>query len=143
MGLKCLVGLVSSYQPAFVGMSWLRNFFLWVFCRSTMFSRGYFVGPIFFLASIFWLKKFLSWVVRESKSFSRGYFVGTIFFLVGISWVQFFYSSRFCDSIILSSWIFSSLILHIPLLKNLFQFLQFQANLTSKNAERLGLRTLS
>ena len=42
-----LVGLVPSCHFAFVGISWVRNL-----------SRGYFVGPEFFLVSISWVQFF-------------------------------------------------------------------------------------
>ena len=49
-----------------VGISWVPNFFSWVFLGSNILSRGYFLGPNFF-----------SLVFHGSK-----------FFLVGISWIQ-------------------------------------------------------
>ena len=64
-----LVGLVPSCHCAFLGISWVQNFFPWVFRGSKIFSRRYFVGP---------------------KFFSRGYFVGLKFFLLDVSWVQNF-----------------------------------------------------
>ena len=73
-----------------VGVSWVQNVFLWVFCGSKyffsqvfrgskMFSRGYFVGPKIFFVCFFWV-----------RNFSRGYFIGQFFFLVGSLWVQIF-----------------------------------------------------
>ena len=48
-----LVGLVTSCHRVFVGISWVTNFFLWVFRGSQLFSRGYFVGSKFFLVGNF------------------------------------------------------------------------------------------
>ena len=42
-----------------VGISWVQNFVLLVFCRSKIFSRGYFVGLIFFSWLTSWFKDFL------------------------------------------------------------------------------------
>ena len=75
-----------SYHRAIVS-SWVRKFFLWVFRRSQIFSRGNFVGPNFFLVGISWVSNFFSWVFRRSK-----------FFLVGISCVQDFFLWVFCGS---------------------------------------------
>ena len=47
-----LVGLVPSCHRTFVGISWVPNFFSWVFRGSQIFSRGYFVGPRLFLVGI-------------------------------------------------------------------------------------------
>ena len=40
-----------------VGVSWVQNFLLWVFCRSEVFQV--FHGPIFFLTATFVIQKFL------------------------------------------------------------------------------------
>ena len=55
-----LVGLVPLCHRDFVGISWGPNFFSWVFRESQIFSRGYFVGPKFFLVGISWVQNFLS-----------------------------------------------------------------------------------
>ena len=49
-----IVGLVPSFNHAFLGISWVENFFSWVFR-----------GP----------KVFFSWVSRGSSSFFAAYFV--------------------------------------------------------------------
>ena len=53
----------------FVGISWVPNFFSWVFRGSQTFSRGYFVGTKFF-SSVFrgpnffsYFQNFLSWAI--------------------------------------------------------------------------------
>ena len=86
-----LVGLMPSYHRAFMGSSWVINFFSWLFRGSSIFSRGYFVGPQFFLVGILWVPIFF-----------RGYFVGLKFFLVGILWVPNFFSWVFHGSQIFS-----------------------------------------
>ena len=50
----------ASYHRATV-LSWVRNFFSWVFRRSETFFRGYFVGPIFFSWVISWVQNFFTW----------------------------------------------------------------------------------
>ena len=92
-----LVGLVPSWHRAFVGISWVQNFFSWVFRGSKIFSRGYFVEPKFFVVGILWLWNFLSWVFCGSEIFSRGYFVG-LKFSGGYSWVRNFLSRAFRGS---------------------------------------------
>lgn len=47
---------------------------------TNFFSRGYFVGIIFFVVSILWVQIFS----RGSKIISRGYFVDSGLFLMGI-----------------------------------------------------------
>ena len=86
-----LVGLVPSYHRAFMGSSWVINFFPWVFRGSQIFSRGYFEGPQFFLVGILWVPIFF-----------RGYFVGLKSFLVGILWVPNFFLWVFHGSQIFS-----------------------------------------
>ena len=61
-----LVGLVSLCHRAFVdpknffvGILWVQNIFLWVFCEFHIFSCEYFVGPIFFLMGILWVQDFI------------------------------------------------------------------------------------
>ena len=48
-----LVSLEVSWHRAFVGISWVPNFFSWVFRGSQIFSSGYFVGPNFILVGNF------------------------------------------------------------------------------------------
>ena len=62
-----------------VSVSWVQDFFSWVFRGSKMFSRRYFVSPEFFF----------SWVFRRGRNFFRGYFVGPKLF----SWI--FRGSKF------------------------------------------------
>ena len=50
-----LVGLVPSCYRAFVGNSWVQNFFSWVFRGSKSFSRRYLVDLKFFLVGISWI----------------------------------------------------------------------------------------
>ena len=52
----------------------------WVFREFKIFSRGYFMGPKFFLVGIFWVQIFFLWVFRGFKNFSRGYFLGSKIF---------------------------------------------------------------
>ena len=47
----------------------------WVFRGCKMFSRGYFVGPKYFLVKTLWVQTFFSWLFRGFKMFSREYFV--------------------------------------------------------------------
>ena len=99
-----LVGLVPSWHRAFVGISWVQNFFSWVFRGSKIFSRGYFVEPKFFVVGILWLWNFLSWVFRGSKVF-WWVFVGPKFSLKGISWIRIVFSWVFRGPIFFScSW---------------------------------------
>ena len=49
-----------------VGISWVPNFFTWVFRGSEIVFRGYFVGPNFFLVAI-----------SRVQNSSCGCFVGT------------------------------------------------------------------
>ena len=83
-GSCAIVGLVLCCHRAFVGsksflmgISWVQDFFSWVFRGSEICFRGYFVGPTFFLVGIF----------RGSKILSCRYFVGPTFF----SWVWNFF----------------------------------------------------
>ena len=79
---------VSCHRP--IVPAWVRNFFSWVFCGSKISSRGYFVGPKFFLVGISWSEIFF----REyfvGLHFFRGFFVCTRFFLVCISRAQDFF----------------------------------------------------
>ena len=114
---SCPPGYFVSSKFFLVGISWVQNFFSWVFFGSKFFSCGYFVGSKFFLVGISWVQKFFpkgiswvqnfflwvfcrskfffSWVCRGSKMFSRGYFVGLKFLLVGIWWVQHFFLQVF------------------------------------------------
>ena len=62
-----------------IGISWVLNFFSWVFRGSSIFYRGYFVGPKFFLVSISWIQIFFS-----------GVFHGSNFFLVANFMIQDF-----------------------------------------------------
>ena len=66
--------MVSNFLP--VGISWVRNFFSWVFCGSKSFSRGYYVDLEFLLMCILWVQSFFSGVITRSKNFYRVYFVG-------------------------------------------------------------------
>ena len=108
---------ISMFQKSFLGVllefifflvapkffslsvSWVWNFFSWVFRASNFFSRGYyFVGPKFFQV----------WVFRGSEIFCLDYSEDPKFFLAGISWVQYFFSFFFLlirDSKIFSCWI--------------------------------------
>lgn len=54
---------------------------------TNFFSRGYFVGIIFFVVSILWVQIFS----RGSKIISRGYFVDSGLFLMGVLQVQTFF----------------------------------------------------
>ena len=87
-GLLNLEGRVPSW------ISWVRNFFSWVFRRSNFFSCGYFVGPIIFSSRYFVGPKFfivgISWV----QNFSRGHFVGSKVFLVFLGY-NFFSRANF------------------------------------------------
>ena len=78
-----LVGLVPSCHQAFVGVSWVQNFFSWVFRRFKLFSRGYFVGLNVFHVGVLCVQFFFTWVFRGSKVFSSRYFVGSKFPFVG------------------------------------------------------------
>ena len=69
-----LVGLVQSYHHAFLGISWVRTFFL---------------------LGIPWVPNFYSWVFCGTEMFSYGYFVGANVFLVGVSWLQNCFSQSF------------------------------------------------
>ena len=86
--IVALVGLVSSLHRDFVGISWVQNFFSWLFRGPKTFSRGYFVG-----------------LKCGSEIFSHGYFVGQNFFLVSISWIHLISCRWFRDSKILSCWL--------------------------------------
>ena len=115
---SCLHGFVDS-KCFLVGISWVRNFFSWIFYRSKIFSHRYFVGPKFFCQvfrgsqmfsdGILWVENIFSWlfcasefillwVICRFKSFSLGYFVGSIFFPVAISWIKNFFSWVFRNS---------------------------------------------
>ena len=107
-----LEGLVPVCHRAFVGILWVHIFFANVFSESKICSRGYFMGPEFFLVSISWVQKlsfqairgskiFFSRVFHQSKILSRGcleseivyhvYFVCPTLFLVSISCVRNFF----------------------------------------------------
>ena len=58
-----LVGLLPRCYCAFVG----RNVFSWVFRGFKIFSRGYLVGPTFFLVGISWVQNFSMCIFRGSK----------------------------------------------------------------------------
>ena len=88
---SCLPGYFVSSKFFLVGISWVQNFFSWVFLESKFFSRGYFLGPNFFLVVFRRFKNFSGGCFLGSKIFSEGYFVGPKFFLVGILWVQIFF----------------------------------------------------
>ena len=47
--------------------SWVRNVFSWVFSGSNIFSRGFLVGPTFFLVGISWVQNFSMCIFRGSK----------------------------------------------------------------------------
>ena len=81
-----LVGLVPSYHHMFLAISWIRNFFLWLFLGLETLSDMEFLRPKFFLVGILWDKIFFAWVFGGSKIF--------------LSWV-------FCGSDFFSSWLFS------------------------------------
>ena len=72
-----------------VGISWVKNIFLWVYCGFQIFSCGYF----------HWVQNFFLWLFRGSPIFSRGYFVDTKYFLVAICGSQFFSCGYFLYSI--------------------------------------------
>ena len=62
-----LVGLLPRCYCAFVGpkcflvgISWVQNFFSWVFSGSNIFSCGYFVGPKFFHVYVSWVQNFMT-----------------------------------------------------------------------------------
>ena len=113
------VGRVLSWvswvwgNRANVGISWVQNFFSWLFCRSKIFSRvflgseffslGYFMGPNF-RVGVSWFQNFLV-DIRGSEFFFGGYFVGQNFFLVSILWPHCFSCGWFRDSKILSCWL--------------------------------------
>ena len=65
---------------------------LWLFRGSKLFSRGYFVGPKYFLVGISWVQIIFSWVFCGSKMFACRYFVSPKIFLVGISCARNFFS---------------------------------------------------
>ena len=79
------VGSVPSWfslvqcHHAFVGISWVPNFFLWVFVGSKFFSRAHLVGPKFFLVGIRAFEIFLVGIYG-SESFPLGYFMSPVFF---------------------------------------------------------------
>ena len=50
---SCLRRYFVGHKFFLVSVSWLPNFFSWVFRGSQLFSRGYFVGPKFFLVGNF------------------------------------------------------------------------------------------
>ena len=85
MSVLNYVGLVPLFHRTVVSLC-LRG--------SKIFSRGYFVGPKFFLLDVSWVQDFFSWVIRVSKIFSRRYFVGPNFFLRDTSWVTCEYISE-------------------------------------------------
>ena len=91
------VGLVPSCHRAFVGFSWVQNFFSWVFR-----------GNKFFLVGISRVRNFFSWVFYWSKFFSRGHFVGRKFFLVGFLSVRNFFLCVFYGSNFFFLWLISS-----------------------------------
>ena len=72
-----------------VGISWVKNIFLCVYCGFQIFSCGYF----------HWVQDFFLWLFRGSQILSRGYFVGTKYFLVAICGSQFFSCGYFVYSI--------------------------------------------
>ena len=78
-----LVGFVPSCHGAFVGISWIQSF-----------SRGYFLGPKFFLVDISWVQIFFRRYFVGPKFFSW-VFVSPKFFLVSISRGQIFFSCAF------------------------------------------------
>ena len=83
-----------------------KNFFSCVFRKSKNFSRGYFVGPKFFLVGISGVNIFSRGYFRGSKIFSRGYFGAQKFFSWIFSWVQNFFSWIFSWVQNFFSWIF-------------------------------------
>ena len=58
---SCLCGYFVGPNFFLVGISWVSNFFLWVFRESQSFSSGYFVGQKFFLVGISWVQNNLSY----------------------------------------------------------------------------------
>ena len=74
-----LMGLMPSCHRAFVGISWVWNFFSWIFRGSKIFSRGFFVGLKFFLVG-----------TSSVQNFPRGYLWVQNFF-VGILGPNFFW----------------------------------------------------
>ena len=86
--VNCLCRFYESstiVQFALLSILWVQNFFLWKFPLARIFiswvyrgykrfSRGYFVGPKFFLVGISWVRTLLSWVFCGSNFFYRGYF---------------------------------------------------------------------
>ena len=60
-------GYFMGLKYFLVGISWVSNFFSWVFRGSKIFSCGYFVGSKFCLVGILWVKDFFSWVFHLSK----------------------------------------------------------------------------
>ena len=67
---------------AFVGISWYRNFFSWVFCGFQFFPRGCLMDLKFFLVGISFVQNFFSWIFCRFKIFPRAF-----------SWVQFVFFS--------------------------------------------------
>ena len=80
---SCPPGYFVSLKFFLVGISWVQNFFSWVFFGSKFFSCGYFVGSKFFSWVFLGFKNFSPRVFRGSKIFSCGYFVGPNFFSRG------------------------------------------------------------
>ena len=56
-----LLGLVPLCHHAFIGISWVQNILLWVFCGFKIFSCGYFLSPKFYLLGILWVQDFSCW----------------------------------------------------------------------------------
>ena len=49
---SCLRGYFVGWKYFLVGISWVPNFFSWVFCMIQSFFRGYFLGPKFFTVGL-------------------------------------------------------------------------------------------
>ena len=99
-------GYFVSPKFFLVGISWVQNFFSWVFRGSKVFlvdiswvqnfSRGY-----------SWVRNFFSWVLSWILNFLVGISWVRNFFLVSISCVQFFFSCGwFRVSKIFSCWLY-------------------------------------
>ena len=94
---------MSSCHCVFVGTSWFRNFFSWVFRGFQFFSRGCFVGLKCFFVGISLFQNFFSWIFCVFKIFPRAFSWVQFFFLMGISW-----ASNFCSRILFGPYLFFS-----------------------------------
>ena len=91
--IMCLVGPVLSCNCVFVIISWDRNIISYLFRGTQIFSRGFLVGPNFFVVGISWVQNIYSLAFWRFQFFCHGYLLGLKLFSVGISWLQNFFLS--------------------------------------------------